>query len=287
MSGRPSRERSQPAQQPRLRRGSGHAHRADVRDPRPQRREVRAPARRPRPRDVRRRAAGEERRELRVGVRQVVPLRRVDDEAVDRRRRAARARACRHGGSPRQRRKTGRSEMSSSWTTLAGAFARSPRSVSSIVSVTIPRPVSGTSQRSTDARASMRLSPAFGSGKRRIVRDGCRSAIPSSAARACSRQPCGTHAMCVITDVRIDGASAAASARSSASAASTSARRTPSPCHGASAVATSVRRGGGDRPSPAAPTSRRRSSGTRACRAPSRRRSRRRASTARPPRRCA
>ncbi len=40
-----------------------------------------------------------------------------------------------------------------------------------------------------------------------IVRDGWRSAIPSSAARACSRQPCGTHAMCVITDVRIDGAS--------------------------------------------------------------------------------
>ena len=196
--------------------------------------------------------------------------------------------ARRHGGSPRQRRKTGRSEMRSGWTMLAGAFARSPRSVSSTTSVTMPRSVPGTSQRSTEARASIRLSSAFGSGKRRIVRDGCRSAIPSSAARACSRQPCGTHAMCVITDVRICGASPAASLRSRASAASTSARRTPSACQRSSlsAVATSGRRGGGGRPEPGGPHEpggvvRER----RACRAPSRRRSRRRASTAPRPRR--
>ncbi len=72
---------------------------------------------------------------------------------------------------------------------LAGAFAREPRSVSSTTSVTRPRSVSGTSHRSTSARASIRLSSAFGSGKRRIVREGCSSAIPASAARACSLHP--------------------------------------------------------------------------------------------------
>ena len=72
---------------------------------------------------------------------------------------------------------------------LAGAFARAPRSVSSTTSVTRPRSVSGTSHRSTSARASIRLSSAFGSGKRTIVREGCSSAIPASAARACSLHP--------------------------------------------------------------------------------------------------
>jgi hypothetical protein len=89
---------------------------------------------------------------------------------------------------------------------LAGAVALEPRNVSSTTSVTRPRSVSGTSQRSTSARASMRLSSACGSGKRRIVRDGCRSAIPSSAARAGSLHPCGTQAICVITDARMLGA---------------------------------------------------------------------------------
>ena len=65
-----------------------------------------------------------------------------------------------HGGSPRQRRNTGRSEMRSGSTMLAGAAARDPRSVSSTTSVTRPRSVSGTSHRSTSARASMRLSSA-------------------------------------------------------------------------------------------------------------------------------
>ncbi len=89
--------------------------------------------------------------------------------------------------------------------------------------------MSGTSQRSTSARASIRLSSAPGSGKRRIVRDGCRSAIPSSASRAGFTHLFGTHAMWVITEVRMLAASAAASLRNRASAVSTSARRTSSP----------------------------------------------------------
>src|SRR5204863_9188179 len=71
------------AEEPRLRRGSRYTHGVDVRDPRPQRREMRAPARGPRPGDVRDRAARKERRESGVRERQVVPLGRVDDEPVD------------------------------------------------------------------------------------------------------------------------------------------------------------------------------------------------------------
>ena len=57
------------------------------------------------------------------------------------------------------------------------------------------------------------------------MRDGWRSAMPASAARACSRHSSGTQAMCVITDVRMFGGrpGAAVAARSCASARSTSA----------------------------------------------------------------
>ena len=59
-----------------------------------------------------------------------------------------------------------------------------------------------------------------GRGSSMIVRDGCRSAIPPSASRACSRHSSGTHAMCVITEVRVFGGPpwTAVAARSSASA---------------------------------------------------------------------
>ena len=191
-----------------------------------------------------------------------------------------------HGGSPRQRRKTGRSEMRSGSTMLAGAFDLEPRSVSSTTSVTRPRSVSGTSHRSTSARASMRLSSAFGSGKRRIVRDGCCSAMPSSAARAGSLHPYGTHAMCVITDVRMLGACAEASSRMRASAVSTSARQTSSlsQLSGVTVVATTCRPVRRARRRSAGPTSLRGSSGTPAGLAASPRSSRRRASTAPRPR---
>ena len=194
--------------------------------------------------------------------------------------------AC-QGGSPRQRRKTGRSAITSGSTMLAGAAARRPSNVSSTTSVTIARSVPGTCQPSTRARASSRLSAASGSGKRRIVRDGCRSPIPASAARAASTQPAGTQATCVITEARMLGARAAASLRRRASAASTSARRTSRPrqLRAVSGGATTARPAAGARQRSAAPRSRRGSWGRRAGHAARPPRSRRRAATAPRPRR--
>ncbi len=83
--------RAEPAdEKQRLRVRAGDADRRDVRDVGPERREQRAPPRRARPRDVGDGRAVEESGEIAVRVRQVIPLGRVDDQAIDRRRRAAR-----------------------------------------------------------------------------------------------------------------------------------------------------------------------------------------------------
>ena len=66
----------------------------------------------------------EQLRKPRVRIRQLVPLGRVDDHAVGDAHELLELLRRPNGGSPRQRRKTGRSEMAAAARSLAGAFAR-------------------------------------------------------------------------------------------------------------------------------------------------------------------
>src|SRR5580704_1691508 len=135
-----------------------------------------------------------------------------------------------NGGSPRQRRNSGRSAIASGTTIEAGALARSPRSRSSITSPQISR--SPTGKQRTASSASMPPSLAT-SGTRITVREGCRASIPSSVRSATSSHSGGTQAMWVMTLVRWRAvpSSWAEASRSRASSASISATETSTPDH--------------------------------------------------------
>ena len=237
--------------------------------------------------------AGKTSASSRVVAGQVAPLGRVDDQPVGDVDELLQLRRRPNGGRPRQRRNTGRSEISSGSTTLAGAAAVRPRRCSSITSV---------ADAAVDLRQRERLqvrgrvdpvARVVGrAGRAAACATGAAPPCPRASARAASSHSGGTHAMCVITLVRRFGGrpSAVSASRSRGSARSTCETVTSSPLHdgervGISAGATSARRGGAARPPTAGPTSRRRSSGTPAGRAARPPRSRRRATTAPRPRR--
>src|SRR5262249_18482232 len=108
---------------------------------------------------------------------------------------------------PRHRQNTGRAEISSGVTMLDGRDAYAPPRRNSIVSVQTDcsEPASGKHCWST--RASI-PSSASGSGTSTIVLDGWRSARPCRTSCAAGSHSSGTHAMCVITLVRIAGSKA-------------------------------------------------------------------------------
>ena len=136
-----------------------------------------------------------------VGGRKIRATRCCRRSGGRRRPRGLRTRGRRTGGTPRQRRKTGRSGSSSGCTTLAGAAARGPFSRMRIVSAQTCRPLARREDVDVDVarRARPRLS---GCGKRTIVREGCRSARPASTSSAASTHSGGTHAVWVMTLVR-------------------------------------------------------------------------------------
>ena len=180
-------------------------------------------------------------------------------------------------GRPRHRQNAGRSEMRSGRTIDAGCRAASPLILISITSDSTSRPPSIPKLRTLASASISFLRP--GSGTRKIVRAGWRSSRPTRTRFALASHGCGAQTMWVIVLVRRSGTSSASwRHRCLASLRSISAT-TP-----ISASATSGRRGGGARRPPTAPSSRPRSSGTTDGRAPRRRPSRRRASTAPRPR---
>ena len=220
-----------------------------------------------------------------IGARQIGPLRRVDDQPVGDRRRAARTRprrtaAGRASGETPAGRRSGAAARST-----PARRARSPRSVSSITSPQIDRSPSG--KHRTETSRVEPVGSSSGCGTSSSVRDGCRSAIPASVSSAASATPaaptrCASSPTCAgsAAPPSLDDAS-----RSRASSRSISAIVTSSPVQSSSVGALSdgatiARPGAAARRTTAAPTCRPRSSGTPAGRAARARRSRRRAPTA-------
>ena len=252
------------------------------RDRRPERRELDPPGQRARPGDVGDRGPLEHlARARRTGASS------HSDESTTTR--SATSTSCSHcgspnGGSPRQRRKTGRSEISSGSTIDAGA-ARAVAAQMQLDHLAADRPVADREAAHRELASSP--SGSSGCGTRITVRDGWRSAMPSSVRSAASSHCGGAQAMCVITLVRWCGC--APSPR----------RRVAQPRQLAldlgdrdihagpvldrariSAFARTGRRGAAARRPTAGPRCRRRSSGTTAGRAATTRRSRRPAPTA-------
>ena len=274
----PPEARAQPTgEQDRVRLRPGHRQPLGLLDLRPELREppapdrCRVPTRCPRPRPDRRGSpAARTQPEVRVHSEESTTSRSQTSTSCS-------SSGFPHGGSPRQRQNVGRSEIRSGCTIDAGAWARLPPSRSSITSEQTSCETPGIAKHCIVTATSTPSRP-LGSGKSRIVRDGWRSSRPASVRRAAAAHFGGAHAMWVITLVRRSGVpSAPSSWRSSSSCRSTSETTL-------NAASSSARRGGSARRRCAGPRFRPRSSGSSVGRAATRRRSSRRAPTARPPR---
>ena len=137
----PSRERSQPASRLACASVPGHLDRLHVLDPRPQRRELRAPAARAGPGDVGDHHPVEDLGQLRRTA-PAGPATRSSRRSAGRPRRRAPRTAARRTAAPRA--SAGRPAgpaASSGWTTLAGTSAREPQSRTRIVSTQTWRPL--------------------------------------------------------------------------------------------------------------------------------------------------
>ena len=108
-----------------------------------------------------------------------------------------------HGGSPRQRQNVGRSVIEERLDDRAGhprALAAQPQLDHLRADLARRRP---RSRSTAGRRGTSTPSARFGSGKSRIVRDGCSSSSPASVLRAAASHCGGAQATCVITLVRV------------------------------------------------------------------------------------
>ncbi len=192
--------RAEPAgEQLRLRGGAAHADRLHRADPRPQRREQRAPALGALPRDVRAPDRLEQLRQAVVAGGQPRPTRSSRRSAGRRSRSAGRT-----PPSPSPARRASGRTPADPRSAAATRSTQAPLRVRRAASARSPRRRPPDRRRESTAARRRTSSPSgsSGFGTSSSVRDGCRSAIPASVSSAASCHSGGAHAMCVITDVR-------------------------------------------------------------------------------------